>query len=263
MKTILEKIVSEKKKEVKKAKQVISLKELSGKIKKQKIACRDFKKNISSPGQINFIGELKKASPIKGMLRENLDLAKTARIYERQGIKAISVLTDIHFCGQLSDIKTVKKASKLPVLRKDFIIDEYQLYESRLAGADAILLIAAILSKASLTKMLRITHTLGMHALVEVHNKDDFKKVNFKETDILGVNNRNLKNFKVDITTTEKLIKNIPGDKIVVGESGISLRKHVRYMEKLGVQALLIGEGIVRSKNIASKIKTLYGRRKS
>ncbi|MFH2139085.1 MAG: indole-3-glycerol phosphate synthase TrpC [Candidatus Omnitrophota bacterium] len=261
MKTILDKIVEEKKKEIKIAKQNISRAEILEKLSKKKINCRDFKKCLVAGNRINFIGELKKASPVKGVLRKEFDLIKTALIYEKENISAISVLTDKHFCGSLSDVKKVKNATTLPVLRKDFIIEEYQLYESLLARADAVLLIASILPKNTLTKMLKIVHSLGMSALVEVHNQHDIEKVDFRHADIIGINNRDLRNFKTDLHITEKLLKKIPFGKIVISESGIKSRAQVRFLEDLGVNALLIGEGIVRSKDITAKIRNLQGRK--
>ena len=261
MKTILDSIIIEKQKEVKTAKQNIPLAQIRLQLKKEIDTVRDFKGSIHRQGHISIIGELKKQSPVKGILRKQLPLIKTARIYEKEKINAISVLTDKHFLGKLADLKKVRNAVSLPVLRKDFIIDEYQIYESRLAQADAILLIAAILSKTSLSKMLRITRSLGMAALVEVHDEADLKKLNFKEIDIIGINNRNLNNFLIDIKTTQRLIKKIPADKTIVSESGISDRKQINLLKKSGANAVLIGEGIVRSRDIAARIRFLQRRK--
>ncbi len=262
MKSIIKQIIQAKKKEVFKAKKRRPLKIILAAIKKQRRQRRDFKKSISVQKNISFIGELKKASPVKGHLCLNLDLVKTAKLYEKAGINAISVLTDAHFHGKLSDIKKVKKAVNLPVLRKDFIIDEYQIYESYLAGADAVLLIASLLSKRKLTRMLHILHSLNMNALIEVHSKRDLNNINFTRAEIIGINNRNLENFKVNLKTTEKLRKKIPDDKTLVSESGINTKKDIRYLQKLGVNAVLIGEAIVTAKDMAAKIRSFTGKRK-
>lgn len=261
MESILKKILIEKKKEVTQAKKNFPLKILRAQIKSQTpCPCRDFKKSISSPEKVSIIGELKKASPSKGFLNKGLELAKTAVLYKEAGVSAISVLTDKHFLGELCDIKKIKTAVRLPVLRKDFIIDEYQLYESYFAGADAVLLIASVLNKNELSRMLRIISNLGMSALIEVHDESDLTKINFKEAQIIGINNRNLNDFTVDMTTTERLIKKIPKDKIIVSESGICSREDVLYLKKLGVNAVLIGEGIVTAKDIRLKIRSLLGK---
>lgn len=243
MQSILKKIIIAKEKEVKTAKEQYPFSVLLEKIKKTGIARRSFLKNISAKGTVNCIGELKKASPIKGILRKNLDLAKTACLYESAGVKALSVLTDVFFHGKISDIKKVRAAVTLPILRKDFIIDGYQVFESYLGGADALLLVAAILSRKKLSDMLDITHSLGMDALVEIHDENDLKKVDFTRAKIIGINNRNLKDFSVDLRTTQRLLPQVPADKVIVSESGISSRDDVLFLKKLGVRAMLIGEG--------------------
>ncbi|MBI4846369.1 MAG: indole-3-glycerol phosphate synthase TrpC [Candidatus Omnitrophica bacterium] len=260
MKSVLKNIVAAKKKEVARAKKAFPLTVLLSLIKKNKIKCRNFDKSISLKSGINCIGELKKASPLKGILRKNLDLAKTAKIYEQSGAAAVSVHTDSHFYGKLSDIGIVKNNLTVPVLRKDFIIDEYQIYESFIAGADAVLLIAAILSKQKISRLLQLTYRLGMSALVEVHNRSELKKIDFRKVRTVGINNRDLNSFKVKLKTTEEMIALIPKGKIIVSESGIQSRKDVLYLQSLGVRAVLIGEGIVRARNMGIKIKNLLGK---
>ncbi|MBU4306099.1 MAG: indole-3-glycerol phosphate synthase TrpC [Candidatus Omnitrophica bacterium] len=262
MESILKKIIIAKEKEVKAAKEQCPFSVLLEKIGKTGIERRSFLENISAKGKVNCIGELKKASPLKGVLRKDLDLAKTACLYESAGVKALSVLTDVFFQGKISDIKKVRAAVTLPVLRKDFIIDEYQVFESFLAGADAVLLIAAILSRKKLSDLLDMTHSLGMDALVEIHDEIDLKKIDFNRAKIIGINNRNLKSFSVDLRTTQRLLPKIPADKVIVSESGISSRSDVLFLKKLGVRAMLIGEGIVSVPDMRSRIKYLLGRRK-
>ncbi len=265
MKSILNQIIKAKKIEfnllkkknalnVLKAKAAIKLKNLDSQ------PC-DFLKAVSQSKKINCIGELKIASPSKGYLHKNLDLAKTARVYQDCGIAAISVLTDKHFKGKLSDLKKVKAVVSIPVLRKDFLLDVYQVYESYLANADAVLLIAAILSAEQLKNMLELVHSLNMNAIVEVHNADDIKKLDMKQVRIIGINNRNLNTFELDLKTTEKLIKKIPKSKTIISESGIFNRKDMIYLKKLGIDCVLIGEGIVTATDMGLQIKKLLGKR--
>ena len=261
MQKILKKILEAKKLEVRTSKSRVSLTVLKKLIGAKTIKTRDFRKSISFRNKLACIGELKIASPSKGYLHKNLDLVKTARIYEKKGIKAISVLTDKHFKGKLSDLKLVKDAVKLPVLRKDFIIDCYQVYESCFYGADAILLIAAILSKKKLSDLLLLTHNLGMEAIIEIHNFADLKKVDLNNARIIGINNRNLSDFRVDLGTTAKLRDKIPSKKTLISESGIHSRADILYLRKLKVNAVLIGEGIVTAYNIPVKIKELLGKK--
>ncbi len=260
MESILKKIISAKKKEVSVSKKKIPLPALIRNISKLQLLCRDFKKSISSGKEINIIGELKIASPVKGYLRQGLNLVKTALLYKRCGISAISILTDSHFKGKLADIKKVKSKVKLPILRKDFIIDEYQIFESRAAGADAILLIAAILDKDKLKRFSKLAFCLGLDVLIEIHTSSDINKLDKGNGFIIGINNRNLKNFKVDIKTTERLINKIPKGNVIVSESGISSRNDMIYLKENGVQAVLIGEGIVSAPDMGLKIKQLLGK---
>jgi len=266
MKSILKQIIKAKKTEFALLKQANVLNVLKAKVA-IKFKCldlqpRDFFKAVSQPKKINCIGELKIASPSKGYLHKNLDLIKTAKIYQDSGIAAISVLTDKHFKGKLSDLNKVKSAVDIPVLRKDFLLDIYQIYEAYLAGADAVLLIAAILSSKQLKKMLELVHSLNMNAIIEVHNDADIKKVDMSQARIIGINNRNLNTFDLDLETTAKLIKKIPKSKIIISESGIFSRKDMIYLKKLGVNCVLIGEGIVTASDMGVQIKKLLGKRK-
>ena len=210
MQTILKKIIESKKLEIAKAKKTRSLTALKKELALKNVCVRDFRKAIAKNRSLTCIGELKIASPSKGYLNKNLDLAKTAAIYEQEGISAISVLTDVNFKGKLSDLQLVKNAVRIPVLRKDFIIDVYQVYESLVNGADAILLIASVLSKSALSKLLKLTHKLGMNAIIEIHEIDDLKKVDFRSARIIGINNRDLNDFTVNLKTTGNLCGKIP-----------------------------------------------------
>ncbi len=260
MQTILKKIIEAKKPEIKKAKKILPLAELKVKIRNKKIVTRDFRKGITKKGTLTCIGELKIASPSKGYLNKHLDLAKTAKIYEKEGMMAISVLTDAHFKGKLRDLELVKNTVKIPVLRKDFIIDAYQVYESLYHGADAILLIAAVLSRKKLKELLALAHKLKMNAIIEIHNPDDLKKIDFRSARIIGINNRNLEDFSVDLKTTKQLYGKIPAKMTIISESGINSRADMLFLKKLKINSVLIGEGIVRTRNIPLKIRELLGK---
>lgn len=212
----------------------------------------DFFAALAAPG-VSLIAECKKASPSKGLLVSNYDPVKIAKTYHRAGAAAISVLTDArHFQGSLTHLRDVKEAlpAVIPVLRKDFIFHPYQVYEARAAGADAILLIAAVLGDADIESLLRLTHRLGMNALVEVHTEEELQRVLPLRPRIVGVNNRNLQTFAVDFDNTARLRALIPPEVVVVGESGLKSEADVRAMGAMGVNAVLVGETLVKSKDI-------------
>jgi len=252
---ILSKIIQEKRKHVEAAKQHLSQKELMDKVSRIYIKSA-FKKNISRGHGINLIAELKKASPTRGIIRGDFNPVKIALTYQAQGASAVSVLTDERFFeGRLEYLKEVKERVAIPVLRKDFIIDEYQLYESVLWGADAVLLIADILTMDELKKFLDISKDLGMDCLVEVHNEEDINKALSSGATIIGMNNRDLHTFKIDIATTQRLIRLIPDTKVRVSESGIKTYEDVMFLKSLGVNAVLIGEAFMEADDIASKVR--------
>ena len=218
----------------------------------------DFYAALKVPG-VSLIAECKKASPSKGLMVPNYDPVKLATTYVKAGARAISVLTDgRHFQGSLSDLRDVKEAigSKAPVLRKDFVFDPYQIYEARAAGADAILLIAAVLSDADVKSLMALTHKLGMNALVEVHTEEELERMLAIGPRIIGVNNRNLQTFEVDFANTARLRQMIPDDVVVVGESGLKTAVDVREMLKIGVDAILVGETLVKSKDTYQTAKS-------
>ena len=215
---------------------------------------------------LNLIAEAKKASPSAGVIRPDFDPAGIARQYEAGGADAISVLTDAdYFQGSLEYLYAVRSAVNLPVLRKDFIIDPAQVYQSRAAGADAILLIAAALDRAMLEQLSALTADLGMAALVEVHNADELAHVlsvvDFSPPArrLLGINNRDLTTFNVDIGTTVRLIEDLPADVTVVSESGIKTRSDVERLRQAGAKALLVGETLMRCGDVSAGIETLLG----
>ena len=210
----------------------------------------DFFAALKKPG-VSLIAECKKASPSKGLMVPDYDAVRFAKIYESAGASAISVLTDSrHFQGSLEDLRDVKESVKIPVLRKDFMFDPYHIYEARVAGADCILLIAAVLSKSEIASLLNLTHKLGMNALIEVHTEAELEMVLTLNPKILGVNNRNLQTFEVDFENTARLRKMIPDHVVVVGESGLKTSADVKKMADIGVDAILVGETLVKSKDV-------------
>lgn len=222
---------------------------------------RDFLQNFTA-GKIALIAEIKKASPSAGLIHPDFDPAAIAKIYEQNGAAAISVLTDKKFFqGELFDLIAVKEAVNLPVLRKDFIVDELQVYEARSAGADAILLIVRILTPEKLQNLLGLTKKLGMRALVEAHNEGEVEMALKSSAEIIGVNNRDLDTLKTDINNTVRLLKQFPElrSKIIVSESGLGSRADVELLKEVGVNGVLIGESLLKSRDIAAKIKELLG----
>ena len=213
----------------------------------------DFYAALKKPG-VSLIAECKKASPSKGLMVPHYNAAELAKEYAKAGASAISVLTDArHFQGSLADLRDVKETvakKKVPVLRKDFIFDPYQVYEARVAGADALLLIASVLSDGDLKELLALTHRLSMNALIEVHTEEELARVLPLQPRIVGVNNRNLQTFEVDFENTARLRQQIPADVVAVGESGLKNASDVRKMAEIGVDAILVGETLVKSKDV-------------
>lgn len=260
----LDDIVKEKIIEVEKLKSQMPQDVIKNKIIEGK--CGVFLSAISALDETNIIAEIKKASPSKGIICKDFDPIRIAKDYEMAGAKALSVLTEkTFFQGDISHIGMVKKNVALPVLRKDFIVDEYQIYESALSGADAILLIVGILNDSQLEKFLSTAQSLGLDCLVEVHNEDEFRRCQNINPKIIGINNRDLKTFKVDIGVTGRLMTDFKFGKfgcwtdtpIIVSESGISSHKDIARLKKFGVNAFLIGESLLSSSSRVTKIKEL------
>jgi len=206
----------------------------------------------------NLIAEIKKASPSRGVIREDFDPVEMAEVYEENGAAAISVLTDKKFFqGSINFLPEVRRVTGVPLLRKDFIIDEYQIYESRVYGADALLLIAAVLSREEMDSFLSLSRDLGLDCLVEVHSEEEVRKVLETSAEIIGINNRNLRTFEVDLSTTLRLKRLIPSNKIVVSESGIRSREEVRLLAGEGIAAILVGEALLRSEDVGEKMREL------
>lgn len=215
----------------------------------------DFYAALAAEG-VSLIAECKKASPSKGLMVPNYDPVALATSYVSGGASAISVLTDgRHFQGSLTHLRDVREAVSVPILRKDFMFDPYQIYEARAAGADAILLIAAVLADSQIAELLGLTHSLGMNALIEVHTEDELKRVLQLGPRIVGVNNRNLQTFEVDFENTARLRAMIPDDVLAVGESGLKSAEDVATMHRIGVDAILVGETLVKSNNALATVR--------
>ena len=221
---------------------------------------REFQKSISS-GPIKLIAEIKKVSPSKGLLCPNFDPASLARVYEASGATAVSVLTDnAYFQGSLDYMRLVKSETKyLPVLCKDFIIDRYQLYEARAYGGDGVLLIVAALKRSELANFIKEAEDLGLASLVEVHNLEELRIALESGADLIGINNRDLKTFEVDLDTTFQLLGSIPKGITVVSESGINNAGNIGRLAQAGVNGVLVGESIVTAVDPGLKIKELMG----
>ena len=255
--SILDKIISYKKMKIEERKQRVSLSVLKAKLPSAG-QTRPFEKAISKPGEINLIAEIKKASPSRGVLRDNFDPVEMAKVYEKNGAAAISVLTDEKFFqGNINFLPEIRKVTTIPLLRKDFIVDEYQIYESRAYGADALLLIAAILSGEEINAFLSLSQDLGMDCLVEVHMEKELKKVLDTSAEIIGINNRDLETFEVDLSTTSRLGKLIPPGRIVISESGIQDREDVQLLAEDKIDAILVGESLLRNKDVGRKMREL------
>jgi indole-3-glycerol phosphate synthase len=224
---------------------------------------RDFRHALRQDG-ISLIAEVKHASPSKGMMIEDFEPVDLAALYEQTGARAISVLTDEkYFNGSLGDLTSVRQSVAVPCIRKEFVIDEYQIFEARAAHADAILLIVRILSDAQLCDYLQIADKLGMAVLVEAHDAPEIERALKAGAHIIGINNRDLSTFEVDVNRSLELKKLVPGGNVLVSESGIHTRDHVKRLEDGGVDAILVGESLITSDNIAAKIRELLGRDES
>lgn len=220
---------------------------------------RGFRLALEGPG-IGVIAEFKRRSPSAGLLREDAAIARIAASYERGGASAMSVLTEEHnFEGSLADLHAARAACELPLLRKDFVVDPYQLYEARAAGADAVLLIVAALSVSDLALLHDTAEGLGLDVLVEVHDSKELEAAVASGAGLIGVNNRDLRDFSVDISRTSQLLREMPPDTTVVSESGISTPDQLRELEAQGVAAVLVGETLMRASDPEEELRILRG----
>lgn len=252
--TTLDKIIAHKRIEIEQNRRSFPLAELrSGPFPK----CRDFTAALGKKG-LSVIAEIKRRSPSAGAINHRADPGYFARRYEAGGARAISVLTDRKFFGgKAADIIIAKRASRLPVLRKDFIVDEYQIFESRMAGADAVLLIARILEERTLARLIALAGDMHMACLVEVRDRQDIEKALLSGAEIIGINNRDLRTMRVDLNISLELKGLIPTDRITVSESGISSRREIRSLAEAGFDAVLIGESLMKSRDPAKRLKGL------
>lgn len=260
MTTILDKIVAHKREELSARKQAMPLREVEWAMSRVGSQKRDFAGALRNPERTAIIAEIKKASPSAGVIKKDFDHVAIAREYEEAGVDAISVLTDERFFqGRPFFVKEVKQVTSVPVLRKDFIIEPYQIYESKMLGADAVLLIAAILGDAEMTEFLEIARGLGLECLVEGHNEEDVRRAVSCGARIVGINNRDLATFKVDLDIFMRLAPMAPKDRIVVCESGIETFEDVDKAAKHGADAVLVGTSIMKAADIGAKIRQLRG----
>jgi indole-3-glycerol phosphate synthase len=260
MATILDKIVATKRAEIERAKAAVPERELRARLA-DALRVRDFFTPLAAGGPIRLIAEVKKASPSAGVIRADFDPVAIARVYEAHGAACISVLTDEpYFQGRLEYLTQIRAAVGLPVLRKDFILDTYQLVEARVAGADAVLLIAECLDDCNLRKLFNEACELSMTPLVELYEPDNLKRVFDAGATLIGVNNRNLHTFEVDLGHTIRMRERVPDECVLVGESGIKTRDDVLRLEAAGVDAMLVGESLTREADIGAAVDRLLER---
>ena len=243
---ILDEIVAKTKSKLEEKKQGLSLEELSSKIDFENLKETNFKKSLQNKAEA-IIAEIKKASPSAGIISDNFDPVLKSKEYESFGASALSILTEEdYFLGNIEYLKDVKATTSLPILRKDFIVDEYQIYESKLIGADCILLIASILNDEELKNFSEIAERLKLDYIIEVHDEEELQRVQHFSNAIIGVNNRNLKTFDVDINNSVELKKIFEGENIFIAESGIKSKKDIEYLKQHNINVFLIGESLMK-----------------
>ena len=257
--SVLDRIVDDTRDEVKRRRKEVPLKELEKAVERRAEGFRPFSEALTRPG-VSLIAEHKRRSPSAGKIRKGSRVGEVVKAYEKGGAAALSILTEpFHFGGSLDDLREARANASLPILRKDFIVDKYQLYEAAAAGADAILLIVAALDDKTLGKLLHEATDLDLDALVEVHDEKELERALEFEADVLGINNRDLSDFSVDIERTYELLADVPAGKTVVSESGFSTREQLDELERVGVDAVLIGETLMRADDIEAAVRELTG----
>ena len=253
---ILEEIVEHKKEEVKKLKNKYSLSSFQEMEFYEKPSLKF--KNFLNPNSLGIIAEIKKASPSKGIIRNDFNHLKIAETYFNENVSAVSILTDTnYFQGNINYLKDIAAIKTCPLLRKDFIIDEHQVYESKGSGADIILLICEALSKQQIQELSCAAQEIGLDVLLELHSKEQLTKINFELNSIIGINNRNLEDFSVDLEATKKISVEVPENVIVVSESGISKKDNIDFLKTTKTKAILVGEHLMASQNIKSSLEQL------
>lgn len=259
---ILDKIIKQTKEDLEKRKKDFGMEWLGRSLAYNPYAPRDVKSVLTSTedNKYRIIAEVKKASPSKGVIREDFDPISIAKEYEAGFADALSVLTEPHFFqGNLEYLPQIRRYVPMPLLRKDFIVDEYQIVEALVYGADFVLLIAKALSSSELKRLYEYALNVGLEVLVEIHDKEDLKKAMFAGASIIGINHRNLESFEMDMSLSESLIPLIPNNKIIVAESGINSFETVKNLSQIGVDAFLVGEHFMRQTDIAKEVKTFKG----
>jgi indole-3-glycerol phosphate synthase len=263
MSTFLEEILRLKRRRVEEAKKSSEISNLKSQIPAQRKNARPhrLREALQNQNKLNIIAEIKRASPSKGVINDKIDVAKVARNYENGGACAISVLTEEdRFRGSLEDLKTARNSVSLPILRKDFIFDEFQIYEAADAGADVILLIAAMLEDETLLRLRRLAEDeLKMDALVEVHTLEELERAEKIGATLVGVNNRDLHSFKVSLDVSRALVKHAPENALMIAESGLRTREDLLELRELGFHGFLIGETLMKAENIEIALKNLQG----
>jgi indole-3-glycerol phosphate synthase len=256
--SVLDRIVETTRDDVERRRELVPLSELEAALR-DRPESRPFQEALTRPG-VSVIAEHKRRSPSAGAIREGVEVADVVTAYERGGAAALSVLTEpFHFGGSLDDLRAARAATHLPVLRKDFIVDPYQLVESAAAGADAILLIVAALEPAALLALHRDARDLDLDVLVEVHDEEELETALAVEAEVIGINNRDLGDFSIDIDRTYELLSDVPAGKTVVSESGFSTREQLDDLDRIGVDAVLIGETLMRAEDIEAACRELTG----
>jgi indole-3-glycerol phosphate synthase len=259
--SVLDRIVEDTREELDRRRERVPLSDLEARVAERRDgdAFRPFAEALTQPG-LSIIAEHKRRSPSAGVIREGATVEDVVRAYERGGAAALSILTEpFHFGGSLDDLSEAHRATGLPVLRKDFIVDRYQLYEAAAAGADAVLLIVAALEPDELDGLLREAWELDLDALVEVHDERELEIALDVEADVLGLNNRDLSDFSVDLERTYELLSDVPAGKTVVSESGFSTREQLDELERVGIDAVLIGETFMRARDLEQAVRDLAG----
>lgn len=259
---ILDEIIKKTKDDLSRRKKEFSEEWLGRSLAYNPYAPRDVKKALtrSEDNKYRIIAEVKKASPSKGVIREDFDPIAIAKEYEKGMADAVSVLTEPHyFLGNIEYLTQIRRYIPMPLLRKDFIVDEYQILEALVYGADFVLLIAKALSTSELKKLYEYAQNVGLDVLVEIHDKEDLKKAIFAGANIIGINHRNLETFEMDMSLGEQLIPMIPNGKIIVAESGIDSFEIVERLGGIGVDAFLVGEYFMRKENISKEVRRLKG----
>ncbi|MDX2082989.1 MAG: indole-3-glycerol phosphate synthase TrpC, partial [Rickettsiales bacterium] len=261
MKNILEEIYKHKLIEVRNRKKTLSVKEICQQLKCQKNAVKDFYqalKNKNDKAEISLICEIKKASPSHGIIREDFNHLEIAKAYENAGATCLSILTDEkYFMGKNQYLQEVAAVANLPILRKDFIVDTYQIYEAKMLGASCILLIVAMIDDAKLIELEQCAFDLGLSVLIEIHNEEELQRTAKLRSKLLGINNRDLKTLKVDLQTSLFLSEQVPDDYVLISESGIKDALDIDLLQQAGINCFLIGEHFMRQKNIIKAVKDI------